>query len=141
MAGLLQVWSHGAGVSRTVLLVGVAACVVGAGLTVTRRDQSQRQRVGVAAARAIASAVETYQLEYGAFPRATDRSQLESALAPLLPRPDPLAHTSGRFRYRATASTYTLDFTPAGGTKVVLRVRRGRGGTAVAAGRKVSIAW
>ena len=146
VAGSRRVWVHTAGASRTALVVGVAvvACATGAGLVLAHRSRLERGRAvatGVDAARAVASAVETYQVEYGAFPRARNRAQLESALAGLLPRPDPLVRTRGHFRYRATASTYTLTFTPAGGAGVVLRVRRGKGGTAVVGGQTMSIAW
>lgn len=129
-------------------LVGAAAVVVAAAIlpvrlaagAVATRAAARVQAFG--AARAVATAMETYYVEHGGFPVPGSERRLAQALAPFLPSAALSAHSASGFSYRPQPTAYVLRFTPAqGGPPVTLRVAAGVGGTAATGTGRATLAW
>lgn len=91
--------------------------------------------------RAVATAIETYALEYGAFPRAISAIALADALQPFLASAALTAAARSPFLYRLTPTGYRLDFTPGSGVPVTVEVTAGTGGMASAGPAHTPIPW
>lgn len=135
---------------RRAVLVGALAAVLSLVVPLVRarvRERAAQARAAavidsLGAARALAGAMETYDLERGALPVTVGAAALERALAPYLPRPILGDGAGPQFAYTLLPHGYTLRFTPAeGGISVLLQVTLGVGGTAVAGGRSAVIGW
>jgi hypothetical protein len=129
-------------------LVGAAAVVVAAAIlpvrlaagAVATRAESRIQAFG--AARAVATAMETYYVEHGGFPVPGSERRLAQALAPFLPSAALSPRAARAFSYRPQPTAYVLRFTPAqGGRPVTLRVEAGVGGTAATGTGRATLAW
>jgi len=94
------------------------------------------------AARAVAGAMETYDIEQGTLPPAAGATALAAALGPFLPWPVLAGGAEHPFAYTITPGGYLLKFTPAaGGVPVLLQVTLGVGGVAVVSSSRVDIGW
>lgn len=125
------------------LTTGLAVPVVRAHLRARAADLRQAAVIdAVGAARVVAGAMETYDIERGSLPPAAGGVALASALGPYLPWPVLADDTSHPFSYAVTPGGYRLRFTPAAGDlTVVLRVTLGVGGTAIVGASRVRIGW
>jgi hypothetical protein len=122
-------------------LVGGAAlvAVVAAGLLLARAERGWAVQRSAGRGEAVATALETYRLEFGRFPATRTPAGLAQALQPFLAGPR-LGRPGTPFRYTAGRNSYRLAFTPSGGG-VPVGGRAGQGASLMVAGHLYALPW